>query len=170
MPTYRFDVRDGRTIRDPHGLDLADDDAARRHGQLLAQNLGPMVGGHINLFVDVVDEDGNVVATYEVSWLPPAADVVGAFVYSVELEADVCFISTFTETGNSDAAAIALNLGTMAFRTAISFSIATSSQDNTSVSPFSKRSFSVVTDVESDCVPAMSVSFAARLPAQVISV
>jgi hypothetical protein len=67
MPTYRFDVRDGRTIRDPHGLDLADDDdAARRHGQLLAQNLGPMVGGHINLFVDVVDEDGNVVATYEV--------------------------------------------------------------------------------------------------------
>ena len=66
MPTYRFDVRDDRTIRDPHGLDLADDDAARRHGQLLAQNLGPMVGGHINLFVDVVDEDGNVVATYEV--------------------------------------------------------------------------------------------------------
>ena len=29
--------------------------------------ISALVGGHINLFVDVVDEDGNVVATYEVS-------------------------------------------------------------------------------------------------------
>ena len=60
--------------------DLADDDEARRRGPLLAQSLGPMVEEYICLFVDVVDEDGNVVATYEVSRLLPAADVVGAFV------------------------------------------------------------------------------------------
>jgi hypothetical protein len=28
MPTYRFDIRDGRTIHDPHGNDLPDDEAA----------------------------------------------------------------------------------------------------------------------------------------------
>ena len=67
MPTYRFDIRDGRTIHDPHGLDLPDDDTARRYAELLAQALGPIVDEYIRLFVDVVDDDGNVLATYEIS-------------------------------------------------------------------------------------------------------
>ena len=64
MPTYRFDIRNGRTMRDPHGIDLPNDDMVR-YGERIAQSLGP-ISGRIRLLVDVVDEDGNVLATYEV--------------------------------------------------------------------------------------------------------
>jgi len=66
MPTYRFDIRDGRTIFDPHGIDLPDDDAARHYGEQLAQGLGLPLEHHGRLLVDVIDEDGNVIATYKV--------------------------------------------------------------------------------------------------------
>jgi hypothetical protein len=65
MPTYRFDIRNGRTMRDPHGIDLPNDDIARGYGERIAQSLGP-ISGRIRLLVDVVDDDGNVLATYEV--------------------------------------------------------------------------------------------------------
>jgi hypothetical protein len=51
-------------MRDPHGIDLAND-VARRYEERLAQSLAPR-SGRIRLLVDVVDEDGNVLATCEV--------------------------------------------------------------------------------------------------------
>jgi hypothetical protein len=44
---------------------LPNDDMARRYGERIAQSLGP-ISGRIRLLVDVVDENGNVLATYEV--------------------------------------------------------------------------------------------------------
>src|SRR5215475_14307810 len=43
MPTYRFDIRNGRTMRDPHGIDLPNDDMVR-YGERIAQSLGPISG------------------------------------------------------------------------------------------------------------------------------
>ncbi len=61
----RFHIRNGRKIDDPHGIDLPDDEA-RHYGEKLAASLGPISDEHIRLCVDGVDEDGNVVPTYEI--------------------------------------------------------------------------------------------------------
>lgn len=63
MPTYRFNITDGRKIFDPHGIELPDDEAARRYAKQLAHGFIALVRNTgVDTFVEVVTEDGITVA------------------------------------------------------------------------------------------------------------
>ncbi len=69
MPRYRFHVTDGYCLFDPRGLDLPDDEAARRYGQQLADGFAPVVSAlrvDVSTYIEVADERGNVISRLEV--------------------------------------------------------------------------------------------------------
>jgi Domain of unknown function (DUF6894) len=69
MPTYRFNITDGRKLLDPHGLDLPNEEAALRYADQLAEGYGPVsraLNGENATFIEVTDEHGNTIARSKV--------------------------------------------------------------------------------------------------------
>ena len=72
MPTFYFHLANGRKLLDPRGIDLPDQDAAKRHAERLAGGLTAVsreFGGISHLrdwHVQVTDERGKMLAQCEV--------------------------------------------------------------------------------------------------------
>jgi Domain of unknown function (DUF6894) len=63
MPVYHFHITDGHKVFDPRGMELPNEDAARRYAAELAHSFAPLVrGAGIDTFVEVVNESGTPVA------------------------------------------------------------------------------------------------------------
>ena len=63
MPMYHFNITDGRKVFDPRGMELPNEDAARRYAAELAHSFAPLVrSAGIGTFVEVVNESGTTVA------------------------------------------------------------------------------------------------------------
>ena len=63
MPVYHFHITDGHKVCDPRGIELPNEEAARRYAAELAHSFAPLVrSAGIDTFVEVVNEIGNTVA------------------------------------------------------------------------------------------------------------
>jgi hypothetical protein len=71
MPRYYFDVKNGRRLIDPAGVDCNGDDAATRQGRLIAEQIATDVSKSQARRVAVRDDEGRELAVIPIT---PARD------------------------------------------------------------------------------------------------
>ncbi len=71
LPQYFFDIKDGRRIVDPKGIDLQDISAATEYARQLAKQLALDDGHKLGRRVVAIDEEGVEVASIPVLGIPP---------------------------------------------------------------------------------------------------